>query len=156
MKITDEYEVKLISGKIIPALITTTSLIAGFQIIEYIKYIKFKDEIKLELFNNKYVNLGINYIDSIDPVECKTTKIGKFNYNEWNNTLYIDTNNTQKAIKLLEDLLETKIEYMTYLNDNNQPIEIYDGEDITLSEINFNNKVEILFLEDLTLEIKLL
>ena len=46
MKITDEYEVKLISGKIIPALITTTSLIAGFQIIEYIKYIKFKDEIK--------------------------------------------------------------------------------------------------------------
>ena len=156
MKITDEYEVKLISGKIIPALITTTSLIAGFQIIEYIKYIKFKDDIKLELFNNKYVNLGINYIDSIDPVECKTTKIGKFNYNEWNNKLCIDTNNTQKAIKLLEYLLETKIEYMTYLNDNNQPIEIYDGDEITISEINFNNKVEILFLEDLTLEIQLL
>lgn len=156
MKITDEYEVKLISGKIIPALITTTSLIAGFQIIEYIKYIKFKDDIKLELFNIKYVNLGINYIDSIDPVECKTTKIGKFNYNEWNNKLCIDTNNTQKAIKLLEYLLETKIEYMIYLNDNNHPIEIYDGDDIILPEINFNNKVEILFLEDLTLEIQLL
>lgn len=155
MQITDEYEVKLISGKIIPALITTTSLIAGFQIIEYIKYIKFKDEIKLELFNNKYVNLGINYIDSIDPVECTTTKIGKFNYNEWNNKLCIDTNNTQNAIKLLEDLLETKIEYMTYLNDNNQPIEIYDGYEITISEINFNYKVEILILDEIVLEIQL-
>ena len=38
---SDLYETRKIAGNIIPAMITTTSLISGFQILEYIKIIKF-------------------------------------------------------------------------------------------------------------------
>ena len=142
----------LIAGKIIPALITTTSLIAGFQIIEYLKYIIHSDNIDLELFNNKYVNLGNNYIDSIEPNKCKIIKIGKFNYSEWNNIITVNTNITQDIINYLQNYLNTDIEFMTF-NGNNI---IYDGDDVIIQEINFDNKIEILILIDIVIEIKYL
>ena len=152
IKTTDNYEVMLIAGKIIPALITTTSLIAGFQIIEYLKYIIHSDNIDLELFNNKYVNLGNNYIDSIEPNKCKIIKIGKFNYSEWNNIITVNTNITQDIINYLQNYLNTDIEFMTF-NGNNI---IYDGDDVIIQEINFDNKIEILVLIDIVIEIKYL
>jgi ubiquitin-activating enzyme E1 len=80
IKQIDEYETKKIAGKIIPAMITTTSVISGFQIIEFIKIVKlynngkyitneFKSDINI--YKDKYINLNINYHIGNTPSPCK-------------------------------------------------------------------------------------
>ena len=57
------------------ALITTTAIVAGFQILEFIKIIKFNKSEKdnLEIYKNRFVNTSINYCDGITPYTPKYT-----------------------------------------------------------------------------------
>jgi ubiquitin-activating enzyme E1 len=84
IKQTDKYEIKIIAGKIIPAMITTTSVTSGYQIIEFIKIAKLyeygkyhSDEHRkdIELYRNKYINLNFNYHIGNEPTEHKKYKL---------------------------------------------------------------------------------
>lgn len=63
----DQLDIKLISGKIIPALSTTTTVIAGFIIMEIIKYIYNKRPTDIN------VNLGTNQMILFDSLKPHTT-----------------------------------------------------------------------------------
>ena len=68
----DKFKSKMIAGKIVPAIATTTSTIVGSVCIELVKYIQgFK---KLSDFRNTYMNIAINQYVQNEPGEAKKNK----------------------------------------------------------------------------------
>jgi ubiquitin-activating enzyme E1 len=151
--LTAKYETRKIAGNIIPALITTTSIIAGYQIMEYIKTIIYYDKnnpsnCDLSKFNNIYLNTSINFYGSATPSQITKKIIGK-------NALKIslwDKIMIPKSITSVIDILEqiTKqvdctIEFMTWGNEV-----VYDGDDIIKESIDLSTTNAVILLKDYT------
>ena len=67
----DNFKVKLIAGKIIPAIATTTAMVVGAVGIEIIKYLLNKD---ISVFKNVTINLALPlwvFNDPLHPIEMK-------------------------------------------------------------------------------------
>jgi len=77
----DKFKTKGIAGKIIPAIITTTSLVSGLATIELLKILKGCN--KLEHFTNTFANLAIPFIAFSEPIPVKTEKIGNYTTSLW-------------------------------------------------------------------------
>lgn len=155
IKNTSIYETRKIAGKIIPAMITTTSLIAGFQIMEYIKLIKFyeKDKYKnfnykneIDIYKNRFVNLDINYCDGINPMSPVIYKLN----NNIPLTLWtsfdVSSDETELIIKEIYQKTNKKVEYMTWGNKT-----VYDGDDIIIDNINSSIEDILVLIEDVPL-----
>ncbi|ADO67469.1 putative ubiquitin-activating enzyme E1 [Cafeteria roenbergensis virus] len=69
----DILKTRQISGKIIPALATTTSMVAGLISLEILKYYQNK---KIEDYRSYFLNLGINQFLYSEPNPCAKTKFG--------------------------------------------------------------------------------
>ena len=76
----DFYTTKGIAGKIIPAISTTTSVIAGLIIIEMLKYL---EKAPLEKYKSTFVNLADNLIISAEPIKAPNVTICGNEYNSW-------------------------------------------------------------------------
>jgi hypothetical protein len=70
---SDKLHIKKIAGKIVPAIATTTSCIAGYASIELVKLIQ--SDWKLEKFRNLFLNLAIPLFLLSEPGVCIKTKI---------------------------------------------------------------------------------
>jgi len=66
LKPMDWITVKLKAGNIVPALATTTAVIAGLQTIELLKLLKHKD-LKLDQFKNTFLNLAVPNMYLTEP-----------------------------------------------------------------------------------------
>jgi ubiquitin-activating enzyme E1 len=144
------HETRKIAGNIIPAMITTTSLISGFQILEYIRLCKLYTKNKysdskfskdIDLYKNRFVNLNNNYCDGINPSQVKTYKLpNNKNISIW--TSYTVTSlKTSKIIEQIQSETNKKIEFITCGNAT-----IFDGDDITIDNINNLDLSNILIL----------
>lgn len=60
----DWITTKIKAGRIVPALATTTSCVAGLQVLEICKYFK---NIKIELMKNAYLNLAVPSLQMSEP-----------------------------------------------------------------------------------------
>ena len=158
---TTLWDVRKIAGNIIPALITTTSLISGFQILEFIrvcklyqpnKYIVKENHNDINMYKNRFVNLNTNYCDGINPPFSLNYKLNNdTNISVWTNfkTSHIDT---EKIIEQIELETKKKVEFMTHGNKT-----IYDGDDINIDKIDLEDQNNILvLLEDIPIGIPLL
>ena len=150
----DLFSTRKIAGNIIPAMITTTSLVSGYQILEYIKIIKFykSKESKplkkdIDLYKNRFVNLKTNYIDGITPTAVSVSKIGNLNFSLWDR-LEVDTNSIEQIMDYVYKLTGKKIEYLMYGNEV-----IYDGDVIYKKYVNLSNCNLISLIEDTANEV---
>ena len=150
----DLFSTRKIAGNIIPAMITTTSLVSGYQILEYIKIIKFykSKESKplkkdIDLYKNRFVNLNTNYIDGITPTAVSVSKIGNLNFSLWDR-LEVDTNSIEQIMDYVYKLTGKKIEYLMYGNEV-----IYDGDVIYKKYVNLSNCNLISLIEDTANEV---
>lgn len=73
---TDKLTCKKIAGKIIPAIATTTSCIAGLATVELVKLVQ-KNDWRLDMFRNVFLNLGISFILLSEPGACVKSKIAE-------------------------------------------------------------------------------
>ena len=155
---TDLYETRRIAGNIIPAMITTTSLISGFQILEFIricklysknKYLDKKLSKDINLYKNRFVNIDINYCDGINPSEVKTYKLDNDKIiSIWTNYT-VSSFDTNKVIEQIQLETKKKIEFMTCGNKT-----VFDGDDIIIGKLEKENTSKILvLLEDIPLGI---
>lgn len=74
----DRLLVKKISGKIIPAIATTTSCVAGFVSIELVKIVQ--KNWSLSNFRNLFLNLGLSLFLLSEPGPCIKSKIAESCY----------------------------------------------------------------------------
>lgn len=147
--LTDLYTARKIAGNIIPAMITTTSLIAGFQILEYFKLIKYynpndKNPNKsiINHYKNRFVNLNINYIDGITPGVAPYNLIENKEFNIWNR-IEVNTNSINKIMDQIYTKTNKKVEYLVCGNEI-----IYDGETIFKNFVNIKTQNLIALIND--------
>lgn len=151
---TDLWETRKIAGNIIPALITTTSLISGFQVLEFIrivklykpnKYINNENKKDIDLYKNRFVNLNTNYCDGINPSTPKSYKLDNDNCISAWSSFKTSNLNTNQIINQIELETQKKITFMTHGNKT-----LYDGDDISIETIDLTDKSDILvLLEDI-------
>ena len=141
-------------------MITTTSLISGFQILEFIKIIKlyypnkyittqYDDEINL--YKNRFVNLNINYIDGINPVRPERVVLANSNIISPWTKIIVSTNQTFEVIDFINNFTQNNVEFLTCGEDT-----IFDGENILIEQIDFkNNVLSLIMLGDRPIELKI-
>ena len=131
---TSILNTKKIAGKIIPAIITTTSIIAGFQIIEYLKIIHYENKINenIEKMKNIFINLDLSYYIGIDPSIAEKDEL---EMTVWDNFI-VNTMNTEEIIDIIDEKYNKTVDYITNGLNNNV---IYDGDDIYEETIDVNN-----------------
>jgi ubiquitin-activating enzyme E1 len=153
IEVADLYTTRKIAGNIIPAMITTTALVSGFQVLEYIKLIKFyKKGVKpnitcIDYYKNRFVNLNTNYIDGITPNKANINKIGSWNFTLWDR-IEVDTNNIEKIMEQVFNLTGNNISYLMHGNEV-----IYDGENIYKNFVDLSSVNLVSIIEDLDEEI---
>ena len=87
--LVDKLRTKMIVGRIVPAIATTTAVTTGFMALEFIKCIQNKP---LAYFRCTNFNMAVNSYASFEPTPCKVTPFGK--------PKYVREHNSEKMINI--------------------------------------------------------
>ena len=116
--VADELQIKLISGKIIPALSTTTSIISSFVVLDILKYI-----LGIDNYSETNINIGLNTFTRYKAFKPKIThdcmfhkdygmkiKTRPCHFSTWDkisiNGHINSVNTSEELVEYLKDLLE--------------------------------------------------
>jgi ubiquitin-activating enzyme E1 len=79
--VKNKFEIKGIAGKIIPAMITTTSLVGGLVTLELYKIIMGCNDI--EKYSSSFVNLAVSFFGLFEPTPVSYNSVGDLKFSFW-------------------------------------------------------------------------
>lgn len=111
VEVATRYKTKGIAGKIVPALVTTTSVIAGLATLEVYKTVqKFKD---VEKYKNSFINLALPFFAFTEPVKAPVTVYKGVSYTMWD-TFDVQGGTTLQQILDLFEEKDMEVEFLSY------------------------------------------
>ena len=140
----DFFKTKMIAGKIIPAMITTTAVVSGLECIEFYKIIQKKP---IEQYDVYYLNLAVAYMDRTEPEQIDSLKICEgLQVNIWTQPIQFDGNCTlQQFLNIFENKypfivtsltsIDGKVMYMDWKHEDRKSMKIID-----ICNLIFNNE----------------
>jgi ubiquitin-activating enzyme E1 len=102
------YETKGIAGKIVPALSTTTSMIASLIVMEMIKYVD-NPLRPITDYSSSYINLASNMFVMSEPFPAQQKKLNDFTYTLWDRFESKEDIRLDQFIKYWSDKFQTTI-----------------------------------------------
>jgi ubiquitin-activating enzyme E1 len=154
----DFYTTKGIAGKIIPAIATTTSIVAGLITIEMIKYLSnIKDITK---YKSTFINLALNLFVSAEPLSAPIIEIAEQKFNSWYKFIEKDDLTINDFLNRYNELFKTTITMITIGSELIYADFLEDSINKKISELTENNIIlsiscdnENVILPDITLQI---
>lgn len=95
----DRHKIKGIVGRIIPAVATTTALVAGLVSLELCKFVAGHTD--LTKFRNAFINLGISFTAFSDPTKASVQKLGDKEFTMWD---HLDIKGDKSLLTLRQEI----------------------------------------------------
>ena len=110
--VADEHKTKGIAGKIIPAIATTTAIVAGLVTLELYKLVH--GHKKIEQYRNTYLNLALPLMSFSEPGPTEKFKVGKREFTMWDSICISDKMTVRELLDKVQEEYEVEVDMMLY------------------------------------------
>ena len=114
IKPISHHQTKGIAGKIIPAIATTTSIVAGMVTLELYKLVQNFDD--LERYHNSFINLALPYFGFSEPIRAPVTEYKGHKFTMWDSFEIKESRTLQELMDYFEEEHGFNLEYVNYGN----------------------------------------
>lgn len=113
--LADFLKTKLIAGKIIPAMITTTAVVAGLICVEMLKVLTHqKNQRTIEHYRNSFCNLALPFLTCSEPMPPSKTKVREgWEWSLWDEIEVDGPKTVQEMIDLFEKKYQLNLSMMS-------------------------------------------